>query len=364
MDSERALREMADEVLQGKIKTVGDLQRRKIEFSKKHKLSRVLKNSEILSILKQKRVPSLLLKKPVRTLSGVTVVSVMSRPHPCPHGRCTFCPGGGDVPQSYTGFEPASRRGIQHDFDAFSQIVARLSQLEAIGHPTDKCELIVMGGTFLSQKGEYQREFVKRCFDALNERESNSLRRAQSLNERARHRCVGLTFETRPDWCRESHISKMLNFGGTRVELGVQTIYDDVYERVKREHLVEDVIKATELLKDSGLKACYHMMPGLPGSDFERDFKAFKTIFSQEKFKPDMIKFYPCLVLKGTELYEDWKKGEFVPLNTKKALELLIEVKKLMPRWVRTMRITRDIPSNLIEAGVKKTNLGQMLYLE
>ncbi|AEF96694.1 tRNA uridine(34) 5-carboxymethylaminomethyl modification radical SAM/GNAT enzyme Elp3 [Methanotorris igneus] len=327
-------------------------------------------NSEILKYAteeEKKVLIPLLRKKPVRTLSGVAVVAVMTSPEKCPHGKCMFCPGGkgsvfGDVPQSYTGREPATMRGLMYKFDPYEQTKARLEQLEKVGHPTNKVELIIMGGTFPARDIEYQDWFIKGCLDAMNKKVSNSLEEAQKLNETAEHRCVALCIETRPDYCREEHINQMLKLGATRVELGVQSIYNDVLKFVKRGHTVEDTIKATQLLKDSGLKVSYHMMPGLPNTTEEMDKKMFYEIFNNPDFKPDLIKIYPCLVVRGTEIYDLWKKGEFKPLNDEEAVELISYVKSIMPKWVRTSRIQRDIPATVIVDGVKKSNLGELVY--
>ena len=341
-----------------------DLQRLKIEASRKYNLDKVIRNSDILKFTEDPKIVEILRKKPMRTLSGIAVVAVMTRPAQCPHGRCTYCPRGDDACQSYTGKEPASLRAIQNKFDPYEQTLERLRQLNRIGHPTDKIELIIMGGTFPSECLDYQEYFVKRCLDAMNSKDSLILEEAQKNNERTKVRCIGMTFETRPDWCKESHISRMLDFGVTRVELGVQNIYDSIYKLVERGHTVKDVVESTQLLKDSGLKINYHLMPGLPGSNSERDIRAFKDIFKDERFKPDMVKFYPCLVIKGTKLYEEWKKGNFEPYTTEDALNVIVEVKKAMPKWVRTMRIQRDIPTQYIDAGVKRADLGSLVYKE
>ncbi|MEE8359147.1 MAG: tRNA uridine(34) 5-carboxymethylaminomethyl modification radical SAM/GNAT enzyme Elp3, partial [Candidatus Hydrothermarchaeales archaeon] len=190
---------------------------------------------------------------------------------------------------------------------------------------------------------------------------STDIVEAQRKNETAKVRNVGITFETRPDWAKERHVDEMLGFGVTRVELGVQTLNDAVYEKIERGHRVKDVVDATQILKDSGLKVGYHMMPGL-FTDFDGDIEIFRSVFNDERFMPDVIKIYPTLVIKGTGLYRLWKKGEFTPYSDEEAVELVTEIKKMMPKWIRTMRIQRDIPSGLIEAGVKKSNLGELVY--
>jgi elongator complex protein 3 len=224
-----------------------------------------------------------------------------------------------------------------------------------------------MGGTFTARDVEYQEYFIKRCFDALNvvaaapavEYSSESLEAAQLRNETAAARCTGLTIETRPDCCKPEHVDLILKLGGTRVELGVQTIYDEILAAVERGHDVAATIKATRTLKDAGLKVCYHIMPGLPCSTRAKDLEVFRRLFTDGAFKPDMLKIYPTLVTRGTKLYELWKAGEYSPLSTEEAIELLAKVKaKYLPRWVRVQRIQRDIPVKLIEAGVKKAIFG------
>lgn len=356
---------LAEEIRSGKIKSPSELQNRKIEVARELGLGSIIRNSDILALTGKKReYLKILQKKPTRTASGVAVIAVMSSPAPCPHGKCTYCPGGGDIPNAYTGREPSAMRATQHHFDSYGIVGARLEQLSSIGHPTDKCEVIVMGGTFPSRPMEYQADFVKGIYDGLNGSRSESIEVSLRGNESAHHRCIGLTFETRPDWCRKEHIDGMLALGATRIELGVQTLSDEIYKKVARGHTVADVINATRLLKDAGLKVGYHMMPGMPGSDFERDLHDFRQLFSNPDFCPDMIKFYPCLVFRGTPLYEEYARGNFRPYTTEEALSLILQVKKIMPPWVRTMRIQRDIPIQLIEAGVKHSNLGQMLEEE
>ncbi|MBP2172211.1 tRNA uridine(34) 5-carboxymethylaminomethyl modification radical SAM/GNAT enzyme Elp3 [Methanococcus voltae] len=327
-------------------------------------------NSDILALatdLEKKQLSLILRKKPIRTLSGVAVVAVMTSPEPCPHGKCSFCPGGkesvfGDVPQSYTGKEPATMRGIMYKFDPYIQTSERLAQLEKVGHPTDKVELIIMGGTFPGRDIEYQENFIKGCLDAMNGVVSESLEEAQKINETAPHRCVALTIETRPDYCKEEHIDEMLKLGATRIELGIQSTYDEVLDFVKRGHSVSESINATSRLKNSGLKVSYHLIPGLPHTTEEMDRENIKRVFDNPGFKPDLIKFYPCLVIEGTELYDLWKKGEYKPISDEEAVELVTYAKSIMPKWIRTSRIQRDIPATVIDEGVKKSNLGELVY--
>lgn len=368
MDGEAACRRILDRLMSVPHPTREDLNRIKVEVCRELRVSAV-RNSEVLSLAKAEGKTELLqvLKsKPTRVMSGVNVVAVMSAPSRCPHGRCVYCPGGPEynVPPSYTGYEPAAMRGIQNGFDPYLQVKSRIEQLRAIGHDVSKVELIVMGGTFPATDLSYQRSFVKGCLDAITGVNSQSLEEAQRNAERGEVRNVGLTFETRPDYCMEPHVDRMLELGATRVELGVQNVYDDIYRLVERGHTVRDVVDATRVAKDSGLKVCYHMMPGLPGSSFERDLEAFKTLFTDSDFMPDMLKIYPCLVLRSAKIYDWWVEGKYRPYTVEEATNLMVEVKRTLPPWVRVMRVQRDIPAKLIVAGVKKGNLRQIIHEE
>jgi len=347
--------------------TRDDLNRVKNQVAAKHKLERTTSNAEIISALtpKEKRkLISLLRRKATRTISGVSVVAVMTKPHPCPQPEpCAYCPGGPTrgVPQSYTGFEPAAMRGLQNSFDPYLQVRSRIEQLKAIGHRVDKIELIVMGGTFPSTPFEYQAWFVRRCLDAITGKQSVTLEEAKANAEKSRVRNVGITVETRPDWAKEPHVDAMLDMGVTRVEIGVQNPDDSIYRLVGRTHTVADVVEATRIAKDAGLKVVYHLMPGLPGSNLAKDLEAFKRVFVDSAFKPDMVKIYPCLVLDGTRACEWYREGVYKPYSTEEAASLIAEVKKALPLWVRVMRVQRDIPAGLIVAGVEKSNLRQIV---
>ena len=292
------------------------------------------------------------MKKISRTISGVTPVAVMTSPQGCP-GKCIYCPTYVATPQSYTPESPAVLRAKSCDYDAAAQVELRLRILSGMGHPIEKIELIIMGGTFLSYNPEYQYKFVKGCYDALNGIISGSLKEAQKINENARHRCVGLCVETRPDWCREEDIIRMIEFGATRVELGVQTLDDKIYETVKRGHGIEDVVKATRMLKEAGLKVHYHWMPGLPGSAPEHDLELSKRMFEDNDFKPDGLKLYPTMVVEGTVLYEWYRAGTYTPYDKDTMINLLADIKALVPKYVRISRVLRDIPAKYIMAGLK-----------
>ncbi len=360
--SNEAKKELLEKIKTGDISDKKELEQEKRKTSKKYNLSRVPSNAEILEIAEEDekdKVLPILRRKPVRSISGVSVITVMPKPHSCPKDEpCIYCPGGPDqdTPQSYTGEEPASARAKKADYDPVKQIETRKNQMRAIGHTVDKVELIIFGGTFLDQPIDYQEDFIHSCIDTISENDSSDLESAKKNAETSDTKIVGINFETRPDYCKEEHVDRMLRFGGTRVEIGVQTVYQDIYDKIRREHTLDDVIKATKTAKDAGLATLYHMMPGLPGSNPEKDLEAFETIFEDSRFRPDMIKIYPCLVMEDTELYDLWKKGEYEPLEGKEAVNLVAEMKEKVPEWVRIQRVQRDIPAGLIKAGVWRGN--------
>ena len=358
---------IAMKIMEGEIKSREELEQAKVEICRKYSCNKIPPNSEVLARipkgLRGKYLP-LLRKKPTRTLSGVAVIAAMTSPAKCPHGKCMYCPGGVDMgtAQSYTGREPASLRAISNNYDPYEQVKNRIEQLKAIGHYVDKVDMIIMGGTFTSRPKSYQEWFAKRCFDALNGVSSKNIREAHMINESAEARCIGLTVETRPDcfgW-EEAKFSAYL--GATRVELGVQNLYDDVLERVERGHGVAEVIKATRVAKEIGLKVCYHLMPFLPYSSWQKDIETFRMVFYDPRFMPDMIKIYPTLVIKGTKLYDMWLRGEYQAYTLQDAVELIARVKRMIPPWVRVQRVQRDIPAYLVEAGVKHGNLRQLAH--
>ncbi|MEJ2272638.1 MAG: radical SAM protein, partial [Candidatus Bathyarchaeota archaeon] len=276
--SSKAYREIIQYLLKIPNPTKQDLDHIKMKISKRHELNKVPSNAEIIVHLRPKertKLLKILRRKTVRTISGVTVIAVMTKPSPC---------------------------------------------------------------TPL----EYQKQFIKQCLEAIAEKNSKTFEAAKKIAETSRIRNVGITLETRPDWAKKEQVDRMLSMGVTRVEIGVQNIYDDIYEKVNRGHKISEVIEATQIMKDSGLKVVYHLMPGLPGSNFKRDLEGFRTIFKNPNFKPDMIKLYPCLVIKGTKLYDWWKQGNYQPYTTDEAARLIAELKKFIPPWVRIMRVQRD----------------------
>ncbi len=360
-----ALAAIADRVTRGEIRDGAALEEAKREACRLHGLDRVPRNFEILRFVPESeaRARTLLRAKPVRTASGVAVVSVMTSPARCPHGRCIYCPGGVDwgTPQAYLGTEPAARRAARSRYDARIQTETRLQQLEAMGHPTDKVDLIIIGGTFTSRSRSYLKAFAQGCFDGLNGTVAATLHEAHRRNEKAAHRCVGFTVETKPDCFLGPEVEHCLDLGITRVELGVQSLYEDVLHRVNRGHGLAEVVGATKRAKDAGLKAGYHMMPGLPGSNYDRDLRSLRELFENPAYRPDMLKVYPTLVVKGTGLHRLWLRGEFEAMGTEEATRLLAEAKSHVPPYVRILRVNREIGASDIEAGVRKGHLRQLV---
>ncbi len=342
-----------------------DLQREKLRWIRDGVEDHMLSNAELLARTSgpdRARAAEVLRRKPSRTLSGVAIVAVMTAPAACPHGKCTYCPGGLDnrSPQSYTGEEPSALRGAQLQYDARAITSHRLSSLESIGHSTSKVEVILMGGTFPARPSSYRRDIFRGVFEGLNDAPATSLEAAQHLNETAARRCVSLTVETRPDWCDGKILPELLDAGVTRVEIGVECLTDPVLWATGRAHGTDEIRRATREARDRGLKICYHWMLGLPGMDPEKDLADFRKMFADSDFRPDMLKIYPTLVVPGTSLFEDWKAGRYVPYETETAAELLADEKAELPEYVRIQRIQRDIPARLIAAGVRHGNLRQI----
>lgn len=338
------------------------------KYAKEFNFNEVLKNATILrySTEEEKQIlTQLLRRRTTRTLSGVSVIAIMTKPLPCP-GTCVYCPGqdsqpGQKVAQSYTGQEPAAMRSIHNNYDAYRQVKSRIGDLEAIGHTVDKIELIVMGGTFLSSAIIYQEEFIKGAYEGILEKRVNTLEEVKRLAEKSKRRLIGLTIETRPDYCTEPYVDRMLNYGATRVEIGIQTVFDEIYKKNNRGHTTQDSIDAIRIAKDAGFKINAHMMPNLPGSNFAKDLESFDILFSHPEYRPDMLKIYPCLVIKGTKLYDWWKDDRYTPYSLDELINLIAKIKQHLPPYVRIQRIMRDIPASLIEAGCNKSNLRQLV---
>jgi len=315
-------------------------------------------------IKENKKLEYLLRKRRIRSLSGIVNVSVLTKPYKCP-GKCIFCPTQKGVPKSYLKKEPAVQRAILARFDPYLQFKTRIESLEMTGHPTDKIELRVIGGTWSYYPKQYQKNFVKRCFEAGNNRKSKTLESAQRINERAKHRIIGLTVETRPDYINPKEIKWLRELGVTRVEIGVQSIYEDVLSLNRRGHTVKETIDATRLLKNAGFKVSYQIMPNLAGSSFKKDIEMFKELFSNPDFQPDLLKIYPLGLVKESLLYGWYKKKRFRPYSEKKLIKLLIEMKKQIPHYVRIERVIRDIPSaDIVAGGVKTSNLREVVQKE
>jgi elongator complex protein 3 len=351
-----------------------NLTKLKGQVARKYKLSGIPKMADIYQALPLQDKAQLwpfLQTKPVRTASGVAVVAVMSKPHRCPHlaytngNVCVYCPGGPDSDfeystQAYTGYEPTSMRAIRARYDPFSQVTGRVAQLQAIGHTVDKVEFIVMGGTFLSLDKHYKDWFIRNLHDALSGYHSNSVQESIRYSEHSKKKCIGITIETRPDYCLKPHLEEMLSYGCTRIEIGVQSIYESVARETNRGHTVAAVCHSFQLAKDCGFKVVTHMMPDLPNMGYERDLEGFQEYFENPMFRSDGMKLYPTLVIRGTGLYELWKTGRYQNYTPDQLVELTAKILSLVPPWLRLYRIQRDIPMPLVSSGVEHGNLREL----
>lgn len=308
--------------------------------------------------------------KPVRTASGIAVVAVMCKPHRCPHismtgNICVYCPGGPDSDfeystQSYTGYEPTSMRAIRARYNPYLQTRHRVDQLKQLGHSVDKVEFIVMGGTFMCLDESYRDFFIRNLHDALSGHTSNNVDEAVKYSERSKTKCIGITIETRPDYCLKKHLSSMLMYGCTRLEIGVQSVYEDVARDTNRGHTVEAVCESFHLSKDAGFKVVTHMMPDLPNVGLERDIEQFIEFFENPAFRADGLKIYPTLVIRGTGLYELWKTGRYKSYPPNTLVDLIARILALVPPWTRVYRVQRDIPMPLVSSGVEHGNLREL----
>ena len=310
--------------------------------------------------------------KPMRTLSGVTTVTVLTKPYPCP-GKCIFCPTDVRMPKSYLPDEPGAMRGLEHQFDPYAQVRSRIEQLQSVGHPTDKIELLILGGTWSSYKRDYQEWFIKRCFDAMNTQTSSpltpeqkldngELEKVHSFNETTHHRNVGLVIETRPDEITPDEIRWLRHLGVTKVQMGAQSLDDHILEINKRGHTVDRTRQAVSLLRAAGFKVVLHWMPNLLGATPESDREDFARLW--DGFCPDEIKIYPNQLLANAELYEYWQRGEFHPYATEELIDLIADVKPTIPRYCRVNRVIRDIPSTNVVEGNRRTSLRQDIHDE
>ncbi|WP_135828508.1 tRNA uridine(34) 5-carboxymethylaminomethyl modification radical SAM/GNAT enzyme Elp3 [Halorussus halobius] len=384
---ERVCEELVERILAGEVER-DELESEKLSVCSEHSSPKVPKNSELLDYAPDERredLQEVLQRKPVRTASGVSPVAIMTSPHQCPHGKCLYCPGGPgsefSSSQSYTGHEPAAARGVQNDYDPYGQVTLRLEQLREIGHPVDKVELILMGGTMTARSHDYQEWFVKRALEAMNDYDADAepepaedesfapdpetvdfryLEDVIAENEQNDVRAIGITFETKPDWCDPEQIDRMLDLGGTKVEVGVQTTYERINREMHRGHGVQASIDANRRLRDAAFKVGFHMMPGQPGMSKEMCLADFRRLFEDEKYRPDYLKIYPTLVVRGTATYDSWHRDEYEPLRNEEAAELVAEIKSMIPKYTRLQRVQRDIPADFIDAGVWKSNLRQL----
>ena len=368
------------ELLKKSLKSREDLMMAKRSLCKKYGIE-MLKNSEILKMAGKKKeaLNSLLRKRSIRTLSGIAPVAVLTKPFACP-GKCVYCPTVDDVPKSYLPNEPAVMRAIKCEYDPYKQVQYRLKALEANGHHPTKIELIVIGGTWSVFPEEYKYWYILNCFKAANDYQlkiknyelrirknlkletlKKKLEEEQKKNEKAKYKLIGVTLETRPDYINEKELLEMRELGCTRVELGAQAIDDEILKLNRRGNDVADIADATKLLHDFGFKVTYHLMPGLPGSSQKRDLEMFKQLFSDPRFQPDQIKFYPTVVTEGSLLYQWWKQGKYTPYSDEVLQQLIIDCKAVIPPYVRIIRLVRDIPSESIVAGNIITNLRQIM---
>jgi elongator complex protein 3 len=328
-------------------------------------------------IQEEARLLELIRMKPMRTLSGVTTVTVLTKPYPCP-GKCIFCPTDVRMPKSYLPDEPGAMRGLEHEFDPYAQVRSRIEQLRSVGHPTDKVELLILGGTWSSYRRDYQEWFIKRCFDAMNEPNPLSppslagkgagglgqgeLLQAHTLNETAAHRNVGLVIETRPDEITPEELRWLRHLGVTKVQMGAQSLDDHILNINKRGHDVDCTRRATALLRAAGFKIVLHWMPNLLGATPESDREDFARLWKD--FCPDEIKIYPNQLLANAELYEYWQRGEFKPYTTQELIDLIVDIKPTIPRYCRVNRVIRDIPSTNVVEGNRRTSLRQDVHNE
>ncbi len=357
---------IAFEVTQRRVSSRSQLERLKKKAAADFSLDRYVTNSEILSLLApdlREQFEAVLRVHPRRSASGIVVVTAFSAPFSCPHGTCVFCPGGPrfGTPQSYLPASPGMKTALATNFDPYLQVRKCLAKYEGNGHTTGKVETIIEGGTFIAVDKGYQAAFVKGVYDGLNGTVSPTLQDAQELNEHSQSRCVGLTLESKPDWCRPEDIDLMLGYGITRLEIGVQSLRDGVLAKSNRGHTVEDAAKAFRVARDAGLKVTAHMMPGLPGAAPEEDLEDLRRLFEDEGFRPDMTKLYPTLVVPGTALARMFETRRYEPYTTESVVELLSEMKRFVPPWHRIMRIQREIPAREIAGGVRDGNLRQLV---
>ncbi|KAK5019397.1 Elongator subunit, partial [Cryomyces antarcticus] len=321
------------------------------QYAKKHYLSTQPPLTPIIAAVPEhykKYILPKLIAKPIRSASGIAVVAVMCKPHRCPHiaytgNICVYCPGGPDSDfeystQSYTGYEPTSMRAIRARYDPYEQARGRVDQIKSLGHSVDKVEYIIMGGTFMSLPESYRNEFISQLHNALSGYQTSNVDEAVMAGEMSNTKCVGITIETRPDYCLDQHLSDMLRYGCTRLEIGVQSLYEDVARDTNRGHTVAAVAETFKLAKDAGFKVVSHMMPDLPNVGMERDLDQFREYFENPAFRTDGLKIYPTLVIRGTGLYELWRTGRYKNYTPNALIDLVARILALIPPWTRIYR--------------------------
>lgn len=367
-DESTAIASIVSSILSGKVSSRPELEQAKKEVAKRFRLGRFLTNSQIyLALSPEERAgrKEIFRVHPRRSASGIVIVTVFTSPASCPHGTCVYCPGGPSLgtPQSYVPDGPSMRGARGVGFDPYLQAQRMLKKYLDRGHEASKVELMVEGGTFLAMPRDYQEWFIRGAFDGLNcaQTPSASLEDAHSVNESAEYRSVGLTIETKPDWCRPEHVDTLLSYGVTKVEIGVQALRDEILSKSNRGHTVQDTLDAFQTARDAGLKVAAHMMPGLPGSNPEEDFDDLVRLFEDESLRPDMMKLYPTTVVRGTALAKMCEAGLYTPYDLETVVKLIAEMKEHVPAWHRIMRIQREIPEADITAGSKAGNLRELV---
>ncbi len=361
---EKYLEELKEECLKLKDNlTKEKFEKLKIELAKKHKVE-ILKSTTILELIKEKfniDLRKYFILKPIRQASGTLIITLSTIPYFC-GGNCIYCPSIEGIPRSYSLNEPTMRRAKRNNFDPYLQVKERLYHYKLLGllSENSKIEIVILG-TFTTLPKNYREEFIKKIFDALNEKESKNLEEAQKINETSKYRCVSLTVESRPDYLNYEIVDDLLRYGTTRIEIGVQSVYDDVLEFVKRNHGTKEVKEATKICRDAGLKITYHIMPNLPNSDLDRDLEMFKILFEDENYRPDYLKIYPCQIFKNAELYELYKEGKFKLYDFEDLVEMLAKALKFIPKYCRIQRLGRDFPLGDFDIGYKYTNLREFV---
>jgi len=405
MQIDHIAEEFVKQALSKGISNRKDLQVLKNQFSLKYKISS-FSSIELLKAYNHlvetddlepnAAFEKLIRKRGVRSLSGIASITVITKDYDCP-GKCIYCPKEKDMPKSYLSNEPAVMRAILNDFDPYKQVVARLKGLNKTGHETSKIEVIISGGTFNFYPRSYQRNFVRGVFnglnfdfssvrgvdksgrgsgqanttnakvtdkDVVNGDKARSLTEAEFVNEKANHRCVGLSIETRPDYVKSDELKFFRELGVTKVEIGVQCLDDEIYRLNSRGHTVREVRDAMKLLKDFGFKINVHFMPNMYGSSLKKDFEMFKMLFEDPDFRPDWLKIYPCVVIPGTPLEVLYRAGKHKPYTDRQLVDLLVKFKEIVPHYCRITRLIRDIPAESIIGGSKVSNLRQVVQEE